>query len=86
VIASASDPHDGVGATSDASINGQIEALVRGEPLLDDVPIAVSTQDATVTLFGTVTSIQIAQLAGVLAAEVEGVRELINRLRVVDDG
>lgn len=86
VVASGIDPHDGVGATSDASINGQVEALIRGEPLLDGMPIAVSTHDATVTLHGTVTSLQVAQLAAVLAAEVEGVREVVNRLRVSDDG
>lgn len=75
--ASTRDPH---AADDDARIVAAVEAELRAEPGLRELPLRVAARNGIVVLEGQVDDVQTAQHAGVIAAAVEGVIEVDNRL------
>ncbi len=74
---SARDPQ---GADEDARIVAAVEAELRAEPGLRALPLRVAARNGIVVLEGQVDDVQTAQHAGVIAAAVDGVIEVDNRL------
>lgn len=66
----------------DVAIASAVEAELRAEPTLRELPLRVLARNGTVVLEGAVDSVQSAQHAGVIAAAVEGVNQVDNRLAV----
>jgi osmotically-inducible protein OsmY len=69
-------------ARADNAITAQVNTLLVRDPQIRAMDIEVSTRDRVVTLSGTVPSRELAYRAGRLAASVEGVNQVVNRLRV----
>ncbi len=69
---------------ADERISGQIRAVFRADSYLQSAPPLVSTQDGQVTLTGTVTSYAARSQAETLAAGVQGVVGVHNKLRVTN--
>lgn len=80
VIAPATDGAARPDAPDDATITAAVRAALRAEPRLTALPIRVGTRRGVVTLEGRVDNVFLAQHAGVLAAEVQGVVDVDNRL------
>jgi hyperosmotically inducible periplasmic protein len=68
---------------SDSEITGKVKAAILNEPGLDSLKIAVDTVNGTVTLNGTVGSSEQSDKAKSVAASVDGVQSVVNRLTTV---
>lgn len=69
-------------AIGDAAVTTKVKAAIVGEPSLHVLQISVDTTDGVVTLHGVVDSKTARKKAGDLAAKVEGVKSVVNRLAV----
>jgi hypothetical protein len=81
-------PHAGLGPRdyrrSDARITEDVCDWLADDPRVDARDIAVSVRDGDVTLEGTVSDRRARRLAEDIAANVRGVRDVFNRLRVTE--
>jgi BON domain len=81
-------PHAGLGPRdyrrSDARIIEDVCEWLSEDPRVDARDIAVSVRDGEVTLEGTVSDRRARRLAEDIAANVPGVRDVFNRVRVSD--
>jgi outer membrane biosynthesis protein TonB len=66
----------------DASINSALQSRISGDSALSSEPIQVSVQNGVATLNGTVSSDAARQLAASDAAQVAGIRTVVNNLTV----
>lgn len=71
---------------ADATVTSAVRARLAGDPELDPFRIGVSTRDGVVTLTGRVELEAQRERAGRLVADVEGVKEVRNLIRVGDRG
>jgi osmotically-inducible protein OsmY len=69
-------------ARADNAITAQVNTLLVQDRQIPAMDIEVSTRNRVVTLYGTVPSRELAYRAARLAASVEGVNQVVNRLRV----
>lgn len=69
-------------ARADNAITAKVNTLLVQDRQIPAMDIEVSTRNRVVTLSGTVPSRELAYRAGQLAASVEGVYQVVNRLRV----
>jgi outer membrane biosynthesis protein TonB len=69
-------------APDDASINSALQSRISGDSALSSEPIQVSVQNGVATLNGTVSSDAARQLAASDAAQVAGIRTVVNNLTV----
>lgn len=73
-------PRDPRADADDARIVAAVEAELRAEPGLRELPLRVAARNGIVVLEGQVDDVHTAQHAGVIAAAVDGVIEVDNRL------
>ncbi|HTP46441.1 MAG TPA: BON domain-containing protein [Casimicrobiaceae bacterium] len=69
-------------ATDDTMITAKVKAAILAEPGLRSSDINVDTKDATVTLSGTVASLDLREKAKQLASTTEGVKSVVDNLSV----
>lgn len=69
-------------ASADNRISAEINRLLVSDPRISAMGIKVSTYQQVVTLSGSVPSTEVRYLAGRLAASVDGVSKVVNRLTV----
>ncbi|HEX7271121.1 MAG TPA: BON domain-containing protein [Casimicrobiaceae bacterium] len=69
-------------ATDDTMITAKVKAAILAEPGLRSSDINVDTKDATVTLSGTVASLDLREKAKQLASTTEGVKGVVDNLSV----
>lgn len=69
-------------ADADNRISAEINRLLVSDPRISAMGIKVQTYQQVVTLHGTVPSVESRYLAGQLAASVDGVSRVVNRLTV----
>jgi osmotically-inducible protein OsmY len=67
-------------ATDDAAVTTKVKAALFAEPGLKTLQINVDTQDAIVTLQGTVDSDTLRQRAVQIASSTNGVRQVVDKL------
>lgn len=67
-------------ATEDAAVTTKVKAALFAEPGLKTLQINVDTQDAIVTLQGTVDSDTLRQRAVQIASSTNGVRQVVDKL------
>ncbi|HMM76266.1 MAG TPA: BON domain-containing protein [Gammaproteobacteria bacterium] len=72
-------------APADERITAAVRAALRAEPRLAALPVQISTRGGVVRLEGRVDNVFLAQHAGVLAAEVDGVVDVDNRLTAAEE-
>ncbi|MEM8816209.1 MAG: BON domain-containing protein [Pseudomonadota bacterium] len=70
--------------TSDSDISAEIKNRYRREPQIDVFDVNIRTVDGTVTLSGRVDSYEARDQAYRLARQTEGVRAVVNQIRVMD--
>jgi hyperosmotically inducible protein len=68
---------------ADSSITAKIKSKFVGDKYVDAFEINVDTYDGAVTLHGDVTNTIAREQAGKLASQVEGVKSVDNRIRVL---
>ncbi|MCC7120507.1 MAG: BON domain-containing protein [Gammaproteobacteria bacterium] len=66
---------------ADAAVTAAVRSALQAQPRLAASPVRISTHAGVVVLEGRVGDVPLAQHAGVLAAEVDGVIDVDNRLR-----
>ncbi|MBI5616770.1 MAG: BON domain-containing protein [Gammaproteobacteria bacterium] len=76
-------PAVGPASVRDAAITANVSAAINSDPTLARQPIKVQTHDGVVSLAGTVDSVAASQHAAALAAEVDGVVNVDNRLNLM---
>ena len=69
-------------ATDDTMITAKVKAAILAEPGLRSADINVDTKDATVTLSGSVPSLDLREKAKQLASTTEGVKGVVDNLSV----
>jgi len=69
-------------ATDDTMITAKVKAAILAEPGLRSADINVDTKDATVTLSGSVPSLDLREKAKQLASTTEGVKDVVDNLSV----
>jgi osmotically-inducible protein OsmY len=73
---------EGTPAVGDATISSEVEAAIKAEPALEAQPITVETNNATVTLSGSVAKDSLRSQAEQIAMSVPGVKNVVNHLAV----
>lgn len=70
-------------AVDDASLTAKVKAALIAEPTIKAMSIDVDSKDGVVTLFGTVDSLATRDKASQTAAGVEGVKSVLNNLKII---
>lgn len=67
-------------ATNDVAITAKVKTKLLNDPQIAGLKIDVDTRAGVVTLSGTVRSVEEMQRAAMIATEIEGVVDVVNRL------
>jgi hyperosmotically inducible protein len=67
----------------DASLTARVKAALIAEPTIKAMSIDVDSKDGVVTLFGTVDNLATRDKATQTVAGVEGVKSVLNNLKIV---
>lgn len=70
-------------AVDDAALTARVKAALIAEPTIKAMAIDVDSKDGVVTLFGTVDNLATRDKATQTAAGVEGVKSVLNNLKII---